>query len=391
MRDIDVFSKLLNLQEPWRVEQVSLDSEQRELNIWLAHRRNASFTCPECGNRSPLYDHVPSKRWRHLDHGDCRTWLHARAPRVNCRVHGIQQVPVPWALPGSRLTIPFESHAIDVLREADVLGGARLLHLTWDEAWNVMERAVARGQRVKGRRTVAHLGVDEKAVAKRHRYVTLVNDLDRGAVEYIGDDREKTSLDAYYQSLSAEQLAGIEAVAMDMWAPFVESTAAHVPEGRSKIVFDRYHVMLHMNNAVDHVRKSEHRQLHARGDDTLKGTKYLWLYAAENVPQPCAERFAALRAMPLKTARAWELKEALRDLWDYQRAGWALRYWRRWYFRATHSRLKPVVNAARTIHGHLDNVLTYFDHRITNALSEGLNSQIEAMKKTRLAIAIGST
>jgi transposase len=391
MRDIDVFSKLLNLQEPWKVERVSLDSEQRELNVWLAHRRNASFTCPECGSRSPLYDHVPFKRWRHLDHGDCRTWLHARAPRVNCRSHGIQQVPVPWAMPGSRLTIPFERHAIDVLLEVDVLGGARLLRLTWDEAWNVMERAVARGQRAKGRRTVAHLGVDEKAVAKRHRYVTLVNDLDRGTVEYIGDDRGKTSLDAYYQSLSAEQLAGIEAVAMDMWEPYIESTATHVPDGRSKIVFDRYHVMLHMNKAVDQVRKSEHRQLHARGDDTLKGTKYLWLYAEENVPQPCAARFAALRAMPLKTARAWELKEALRDLWDYRRAGWALRYWRRWYFRATHSRLKPVVNAARTIHRHLDNVLTYFDHRITNALSEGLNSQIEAMKKTPLATAIGST
>src|SRR3954453_20426556 len=129
MRDIDVFSKLLNLQHPWKVERGCLGSEQRELNVWLAHRRNASFPCPECGLASPLYDHVPSRRWRHLDHGDCRTWLHARAPRVNCRVHGIQQVPVPWALLGSRLTIPFESHAIDVLREAYVLGGARLLHL----------------------------------------------------------------------------------------------------------------------------------------------------------------------------------------------------------------------------------------------------------------------
>lgn len=187
-----------------KVERVSLAPEERELNVWLAHRRNASFTCPECGTRSPLYDHVPFKRWRHLDHGDCLTWLHARAPRVNCREHGIRQVPVPWAMPGSRLTIPFERHAIDVLLEADILGGARLLRLIWDEAWNVMERAVARGQRAKGRRTVARLGVDEKAVAKRHRYVTLVNDLDRGTVEYIGDDRGKTSLNAYYQRLSGK-------------------------------------------------------------------------------------------------------------------------------------------------------------------------------------------
>jgi len=391
MRDIDVFSKLLNLQAPWKIDRISLVPQEQHLDIWLAHRRHASFPCPECGLRYPLYDHVPSRTWRHLDHGDYRTWLHARAPRVTCREHGIRQVHVPWATPGSRLTIPFERHAIDVLLEADVLGGARLLRLTWHEAWNIVERAVARGQRAKGRRIVAHLGVDEKAVAKRHRYVTLVNDLDRGTVEYIADDREKTSLDAYYQSLSAEQLAGIEAVAMDMWGPFIESTAAHVPDGRSKIVFDRYHVMRHMSNAVDHVRRAEHRRRHAEGDDTLKGTRYLWLFAEGNVPESHAERFAVLRAMDLETGRAWALKEALRDLWDYRRAGWALRHWKRWYVRATHSRLKPVVRAARTIQGHLDNVLTYFDHRITNAMSEGLNSQIEALKKTPTVTAIGST
>ena len=391
MRDIGVFSKLLNLQTPWLVDRISLDPEERHLDVWLAHRCNASFTCATCGTRSPLYDHVPPRSWRHLDHGDCRTWLHARLPRVNCREHGIQRVLVPWATPGSRFTTPFERHAIDVLLETDVDGGARLLRLTWNEAWNIVERAVARGQRAKGRRIIAHLGVDEKAVAKRHRYVTLVNDLDRGTVEYIGDDREKTSLDAYYQSLSAEQLAGIEAVAMDMWEPYIESTATHVPDGRSKIVFDRYHVMVHMNNAVDQVRKMEHRLRHAEGDDTLKGTKYLWLYAEENVPDSQAEWFAALRTMDLKTGRAWAIKEALRDLWDYRRASWALHHWERWYFWATHSRLKPVVRAARTIHGHLDNVLTYFDHRITNALSEGLNSKIQTIKKTLMVTAIGST
>jgi len=391
MRDTDIFSKLLNLQHPWRVDRVSLTPEERHLDVWLAHRRNASFPCPECGTRSPLYDHVPSRSWRHLDYGDYQTWLHARAPRVNCREHGIRRIRVPWATPGARLTIPFERHAIDVLRETDVDGGARLLHLTWHEAWNIVERAVARGQKAKGRRIAAHLGVDEKAVAKRHRYVTLVNDLDRGTVEYIGDDREKSSLDAYYQSLSAEQLSGIEAVAMDMWEPYIESTAVHVPDGRSKIVFDRYHVMLHMNNAVDQVRRSEHRQQQAEGDDTLKGTKYLWLFAEENVPESHAERFSELRAMDLKTGRAWALKEALRDLWDYRREGWALRYWKRWYFWATHSHLKPVVRAARTIHSHLDNVLTYFDHGITNAMSEGLNSKIQTIKKTPMVTAIGST
>ncbi len=323
---------------------------------------------------SPLYDHIPLRRWRHLDHGGFLTWLNARVPRVACREHGIRQIPIPWALPSSRFTIPFERHAIDVLLEADVLGGARLLHISWDEAWNLMERAVERGLRAKKQRVIAHLGVDEKSVARRHQYVTLVCDLDRSTVEYIADDRKKTSLDAYYQSLSKEQLVGIEAVAMDMWDPFIGSTVTNVPDGGSKIVFDRFHIMKHMVEAVDTVRKREHRLLQSQEDNTLKGTKYLWLFSEENLPESYVEKFADLRGMHLKTGRAWAIKEALRDLWGYQRKGWAMKYWKHWYLWATHSRLSPVVNVARMIHSHLDNVLTYFDHRITNATSEGLNS-----------------
>ena len=102
------------------------------------------------------------------------------------------------------------------------------------------------------------------------------------------------------------------------------------------------------------------------------------------------ERFAAVRALELKTGRAWAIKEALRELWGYQRKGWAELYWKKWYFWATHSRLKPVIQAARMIRAHLENVLTYFDHRITNAMSEGLNSKIQTVKKTPVASATGS-
>jgi transposase len=391
MRDIALFSRLLALEKPWRVQRVSLDPQLRSIDIQLVHRRNASFPCPDCGRRAPIYDHTAPRSWRHLDHGDCTTWLRARIPRVDCPAHGIRRVHVPWALPGAHFTIAFERHAIDVLLEADVTGATRLLRISWREAWNIMERAVERGLKAKGRRVIAHLGVDEKAIARRHRYVTLVCDLDRGTVEYIADGRKKASLDAYYQSLSKEQLAGIEAVAMDMWEPFISSTAAHVPGGRSKIVFDRFHIMKHMGEAVDAVRKAEHRRLRGEGDETLKRTKYLWLYAEENLPEEARERFAALRALNLKTGRAWAIKESLRGLWRYRRRGWALRYWKRWYFWATHSRLVPMVKVARMIRGHLDNVLTYFEHRITNATSEGLNSKIQTVKKTLMASGIGLT
>ena len=390
MRDIDFFAKLLSLKRPWKVDRVSLSPEEKEVHVWLEHRHRAEFACPECRLPLPIYDHVTTRRWRHLDHGEYRTWLHARIPRVYCLEHGARQAAVPWALPGSRFTLAFERHAIDVLLETDVLGGARLLKLSWDEAWHLMERAVERGQQRKKRRVIPYLGVDEKAVARRHQYVTLVCDLNRGTVEYLGENREKTSLDAYYASLSKKQLAGIQGVAMDMWDPYIASTKAHVPDGAKKIVFDRFHIMQHMNEAVDAVRKEENRLLMEDDFDILKGTKYLWLFAEENTPEKMAERFGWIRESNLKTARAWAIKESLRGLWSYRRKGWAELYWKEWYFWATHSRLKPVKKVARMIRNHLENVLTYFDHRITNAVSEGLNSKIQTVKKTPTGIAIGT-
>lgn len=391
MRDSSFFSNLLKLERPWKVDRVSVASEPGQLDVFLAHRSGARFTCPECGLLFPAYDHAPTRSWRHLDHGEHVTWLHARVPRVFCLEHGVRRAHVPWAFADARFTMAFECHAIDTLLEADVLGASRLLRISWHEAWKLMERAVERGQRAKKRRVIARLGVDEKAVAKRHQYVTMVCDLDRATVEYIGDDRKKTSLAAYYESLTPKQLAGIEAVAMDMWEPYITSTLEHVPGGRDKIVFDRYHVMDHMLKAVDQVRKREHRRLLAEEDDTLTGTKYLWLFSEENLPEKWEERFTSLRRLHLQTGRAWAIKESLRALWDYQRKGWAMRYWKSWYNWATHSRLPAVVKAARTIEGHLHNVLTYFDHRITNATSEGLNSKIQTVKKTPAAIAIAST
>jgi transposase len=391
MRDVDVFTQLLGLERPWAVDEVVFDAKDDSIGVILRHRSNARFRCPKCDAVLPLYDHTPPRKWRHLDHGSWLTLVVANVPRVACLFHGVQRVRLPWALPGSRFTLGFEKHAIDTLLEADVLGASRLLRLSWDETWGLMTRAVDRGLKAKRRRIIPHLGVDEKAIAKRHRYVTLVGDLDRGTIEFISFDRKKSSLDAFYQSLSPRQLTGVRAMAMDMWEPYISSTLQHVPDAGSKIVFDRFHVMKHMLEAVDSVRKAEHRILQAEGDNTLKGTKYFWLFSEENVPERYAERFDRLKRLHLKTARAWTIKECLRDLWNYQHKDDARRHFQDWYSWAIRSRLKPVATVARMINAHLENVLTFCEHRITNATIEGLNSKIQTVKKTPTDSVIANT
>lgn len=382
MRDTELYRHLLGLTPPWTVARVELNVNEQKVDVWAEHDADHAWSCPECGEaKLPLYDHSEERAWRHLDSCQFLTFLHARPPRVNCPTHGVRQARLPWAEPRSRFTALFERLAIDVLKETSITGGMRILRISWDEAWHIMERAVERGQRAKPRRLPAELGVDEKAAAKGQKYITIVCDLQRGTVEHVSDDRKQESLDSYFTKFSEEERKGVEAVAMDMWDPYMRSVVEHVPSGKDKIVFDRFHIMNHMGEAVNDVRKREHRDLRAEGDETLTGSKYLWLYADENRPEKHKEWFNALKNGKLKTARAWAIKESLRDLWSYRTEGWGMRHWRRWHFWATHSRLQPVIDVAYMIKRRLANVVTYFKHRITNAVSEGLNSKIQTIKK----------
>lgn len=381
MQDNELYQYLLGLQSPWGVAKVKLNQEGRTVDVWAEHVGDAVWKCPECSKALALYDHAEERVWRHLDSCQYKTLLHARIPRVQCPEHGVLQVRVPWAEPKSRFTLLFERLAIDVMMECDITGATRILGISWDEAWHLMERAVARGKARKKAVVVRRIGVDEKSAAKGHKYITLVSDLDRGVIEYIGDERKQSSLENYYDGLTLKQREKIEAVGMDMWEPYVQATLAKVPGAAEKIVFDRFHVMGCMGKAVDKVRKAEHKELMAEGDETLKKTKYLWLYNECNVPESREEQFKALQERELKVGRAWAIKESLRELWNYTYEASARKFWRRWNFWATHSRLEPVKEAAKTIREHIDNILTYCRHRITNAVSEGLNSKIQTIKK----------
>ena len=380
MQDTALYQYLLGLQSPWAVSRVTLDIKGQRVDVWAAHPEDAAWACPHCTKTLPLYDHAEERTWRHLDSCQFQTHLHARIPRVECGEHGVVQITVPWAEPRSRFTLLFERLAIDVLRQCDVSGTTRILRISWDEAWGLMERAVTRGRQRKACTVVRRIGVDETAAAKGHRYLTVVCDVDEGTVEHLAEDRKQESLEGYYAGLTQDQLDGIEAVAMDMWEPYIQATLAKVPEAAEKIVFDRFHVMGHVGKAVDTVRKQEHRDLMASGDVTLKSSKSLWLYSRENVPDRRRDEFNALIRQELKVGRAWAIKEALRRLWHYVYSASGWKFWKRWYFWATHSRLEPIRKAAETVRRHIDNILTYYQHPITNAMSEGLNSQIQKIK-----------
>ena len=383
MQDRELYQQILGLRSPWSIVTVELNVEQQQVNVFVEHPDGTKFNCPECGMASlTCYDHALQRQWRHLDSCQFQTVLHARVPRVDCPACGVKQVAVPWAEKGSRFTILFERFAIDVLRATQTVKGAMsILGTKWDQTWAIIQRAVARGQARKERQPLPRVGIDEKAVLKGHRYLTLLYDLDRSTVEAISDGHDTESGVACLSELSDEQLQSIEAIAMDMSGAYVKAAKQVIPLAEEKIVHDRFHVMQLATKAVDKVRRSEHRKLLKEGDDRLSKTKYIWIKSQENLSEKQQAVFEETYDLQLKTGKAWAYKEMLRDLWLQADAASATEYFQDWYRRVIRTRLEPMKQVARTIKERLRNVVSYCTHGITNAVAEGINSKIMSIKR----------
>jgi transposase len=370
---------LLGIQSPWQVRNVNLDLHLKRVEIELAWTPGAKAPCPVCGHAGTLYDAAPERTWRHLDTMQFETILSTRVPRVACPEDGVKTIAVPWAEPGGRFTRLFERFAIDVLLCARSLTqAADLLGLSWDEVEHILKRAVGRGLARRKLEGLAHVGIDEKSFRAGQSYVSLLTDLEGRRVLAVVEGRTQAAAEALWDSLSQEQRAQLEAVAADMWEPFLKACRNKAPQ--AALVHDKFHVSGHLNEAVDQVRRAEHKALLAEGDDTLKGSRQLWLYNPLNFSDAQAASFAALKDLGLKVARAWAAKELFTKLWTYKYVGAARRFFKDWYGWVSRSRLKPLVKVAKMLKAHLENILTYLRHPITNAVTEGLNSKIQSIK-----------
>jgi transposase len=382
VQDKELYQQILGLASPWKVSSVELDDEQQEIRVHVEHPRGVKFCCPDCQTELPCHDHAAERRWRHLDSCQFKTVLIASQPRVKCPEHGVKTAIVPWANKSSRFTLMFERFAIDVLLATQTVKGAQsILRTSWDETWHIVEKAVARGKARKTGRALPRIGIDEKAFLKGQNYITLIYDLDNSTVEAISDGNDTESGNDCFSQLSEDQIDSVEAIAMDMSAAYVKSATQSLPLAEEKIVHDRFHVMKLATEAVDKVRRGEHRQLKQDGDNRLTNTKYLWISNHENLSEQQRERFDAAYKQELETGKAWAYKEMLRDLWHHDDAVTATTFFKDWYNRVIHTKLTPLKKVAKTIKDRLANVVSYCTHGITNAVAEGLNSKIMSIKR----------
>ena len=381
MNDRKLYEQILGITEPWHVEQVELKLEIGQVLIRV-EGSPAVEVCPECGERSPRYD-TSERRWRHLDTCQYQTILIATVPRTKCGEHGVKQVRVPWAEERSRFTALFEALVINWLEATESIAAvAKGMRLSWEQVSSIRSRAVARGLKRRGRAPLpACVGVDETSITRGHEYITVVNALSEARVLDVIDERKEESLTWFWSQYSAEERSRVEQVAMDMWPPYIASTRKHLPLADEKIVYDKFHIMKHLGEAVDLVRRAENRELRSAGDERLAKTRYWWLTHPENLEGEARKRIDALRGGALRTARAFRYKEHASKLWGYIRRGMAERLWRQWLHGALRCALEPIRVVARMIRNHWDGVINAATSDTTNAMSESVNSHIQRIKK----------
>jgi transposase len=373
------FQKLLELRYPWRVVAVELKDGERSVEIEVEWPASYMLSCPECGRACAVYDHAATRTWRYLDTMNRTTRLCCRVPRSECPTHGVKTMQVPWAFPGSRFTAEFEVQVIDLLLLARSQSqAARHLELNCHQVHAVQAAAVGRGLARRDTEDIARVGLDEKSFGRGHHYGTVLSDLDNRRVLEVVEHRIQASAEQALHALPAEQLARIKVVALDMWPAFMGAATVAVPQ--ADLVHDRFHVMKHLNDGVDKVRKEERAELSDSSRDWLTARKYLFLKNPADWKTEEKQCFQELRRKDLKVTRAWGMRETLQSFWEFTSKTAAHAFFSQWLQKARESALRPITKAAVMLHDHLPGLLNYITHRVTNAVTEGFNSKIQMIK-----------
>jgi transposase len=373
------YQRLLGLEEPWIVSSLVENIALRRIDLNLCHAPNTRFPCPHCQQQCPVHDHAPERCWRHLDALNFSTFLTAQPPRIRCQKHGVVSVSLPWADFSSRWTLDLEFRVIDTLKAcSSIQAAAKLLNMSWSTIQSIMASAVARGLDRRDLEGLQFLGLDEKSFLRGQSYVSVCNDLKGRRVLEVSPGRTAVEAAEALKVVPLKQRTEIEAVAIDLSAACAKAVTLIFPKAAQ--VIDRFHVSALLNKMVHGVRRAEHLRLMAEGNEILKDTSRLWLWGPENMPPKMREEFAKVAALNLHTSKAWLVKENFALFWEQADQAQALRFFEQWEKQALQLKYPQVTAMAKTLRKYLPGLLAYQLYRITNAISEGFNSKIQALK-----------
>lgn len=371
--EIKIFSLMAGIEKPWILEKVEVD-ENKDLHMYVKYKRGEKFKCNKCEEICPVYDTV-EKTWRHLNCFEHKTYIHCKVPRIKCEKHGVHLVEVPWSKANTGFTLLFEEFVMQLAKKMSVHAISKILDESDGRLWRIVHRYAKEYVENLEFSKVTKIGLDETS-RKGHEYITVFIDLDTSKVLYIADGKKATTIEEFKEFFVAHngKAENITDITCDMSMGFTAGIKKAFKN--SKIVYDKFHVMKVINEAVDKVRKSEVKE-----QPMLKQTRYIWLKNKNNLKEKQKETLQKMSKMNLKTGKAYRLKIAFQDIYNMnytkEIAEGEFKEWMQW---AVRSKLPEFKSAAKTIGSKLVGILNYFENKLTNAVLEGTNSMIQSIK-----------
>lgn len=360
-----------------RVTKVEQNGEQMTVSIDRLGTR--LLRCGVCRRRCRHVHSIREERqWRDLSMRKATLILRYRPRRIDCPRCGIRVEDFPWAEPWARVTRALGNAVARLARELSWQGTARQYGLNWKTVAGIVRRAVQYGLRKRQRPPVHVIGIDEVSRRKGQVYLTVVYDLERRVLLWVGEDRTEEAVKPFFtEAMGRRRCATLRVVCVDMWAAYANLVEEYARN--AQILFDRFHIVKHLNEAVDEVRRSEMRRLVGKEKAEFKSTRWLLLKNPWNLTTDQQERLSTLVRLNLPIVRAWYLKEAFQLFWDYRQPARAKAHLEKWMNSAMRSRLEPLKRFVRMLRSHLGGILAWTNIRLSNGALEGMNNKIKSI------------
>lgn len=339
--------------------------------------------CGCCGTARRSYYDSKTRRIRDLSCGDARVYLEVVVRRVACQRCGrVKRERLDWLADNPFYTKRFVVFVGRRCRAMSIRDVAKEVHLDWHTVKGLEKQYMAEQLRRAGTPAPKAIGIDEIALKKGHTYRVVVSDLERRRpVWFGGQDRSEASLNAFYEWLGPKQRTGIRLAVMDMWKAFEKSTQKNAPQ--AAILYDKFHVMRHLGEALDHVRKGEYGRLSGKDRSYIKGQKYTLLSNRENLTLDGRKALKKLLKANKRLQTAYLLKETFGQLWSYRTEGWARRFFDHWKESLRWQRLRPYEKFAEMIERHWEGIAAYsrLENKVSLGFVEGLNNKIRVIQR----------
>jgi transposase len=380
MTQEQLFSSALMVEQPWFITDIQFNSTKGRLDIYIDFERGSSFhyenPAEQIKGNFKVYDAV-KKTWRHLNFFQFECYLHAYVPRLDIGGGKARLTTTPWEGKVPGFTLLMEAFILQFAKHMPVHQVGKLIKVSDNRIWRLLKRYVDLARAQQDFSDLTHFGVDETAILRGHNYVSLFVDLIERKTVFVTEGKGQETLEAFSTEVIAKkgQADNIQVISQDMSPAFQAGAKAFFP--KAKIVFDRFHLMKMVNQALDTVRKSE-----ARTNPVLKKSRMSLLKNEENLTKTQKEKLEEIKMqdVELKTARAWRMKCRFQELYSAESKTEFELELNKWVSWVLHSNVVPMKEVARTIKRHWEGVVNWIIFGVSNGILEGMNSVFQAAK-----------